>query len=316
MKIEESIEDVCRRLVRLLPADYREQHGEDLVTTLVDTADERGVLPLRERLGVLALAVRLRVVTPLSARTMAALVTLLLLFQAQQAPVALVSTVWGSVVQSRMDYDVSLWWTVGAAVSSVLWVIAFVAWLYGKVRSALWSAALAVLPLGIGMVDSVLNRIEGRSIWWVLGAFVSVFGSPFVVWSLLALLALSLGVTGGLRAPGRVRWWLVALPICAVVFQIPDLTRLIWLGPLPTWEIWLFAILVWIGGFILALRSPVVVLASGWAAALTAVIYALDPPTYTEEGRMVALAALATAVVLAACAYLGQRRTPSAREPV
>ncbi|MCK2239655.1 MULTISPECIES: hypothetical protein [unclassified Crossiella] len=304
MNIGESVEDSCRRLIRVLPADYRAAHGEDLVSTLADTVDERGVLPLRERLAVLALAVRLRVVTPVTGPAAAALVAMLVLVQ---AGLALLGVLMGTV--SALLYlgqawlpvprsDLPLAFDLGSELASqigqdLVFAAGWLAVLYGLLHGRRFAAPVAVALAGVPLVFQVINNPYGLA-WASRVLTLCTLVAALYVWR-----------RGPLSVPGRPGRWLLAL-LVSTAWLLAQAQLLAWLplgfaAPV-IWALGAVAVVVVV---LVAKGRPWLLLAGSWLALLvalshgaTSLIFDFSPPVPQLS------VALAVAVVLAGLAWL------------
>ncbi|MCO1579851.1 hypothetical protein M8C13_29275 [Crossiella sp. SN42] len=303
MNIGEPAEESCRRLVRVLPADYRAAHGEDLVVTLLDTVDERGVLPLRERLSVLALAVRLRVVTPVTGPAAAALVGMLVLVQAGMALVALLlgsvgaalflGQLWTPPVLEGLPLSFSLGEEIaGRIASDLVFAAGWLAVLHGLLRSRRYAAPLAVALAGVPLVLQVVNNPLGLA--WA--------GRVLLVCTLLA--AVLAWRRAPLTVPGRPRRWGFAV-LVATVASVAQTQFLVML-PRELWApvIWTVAAAVVLAALVVARDRPWLLLAGSWLAAILALAHAVTDLVYTSALMPHVPATVAVAIVLAGLALL------------
>lgn len=232
-----------RRVLRLLPAGYRQRWEDDMVDALLEVeqsgaaataagegperqAEEREIAllqrpPLREVAGVASLAVRLHLASPTTAGASAtarlrgdavrrvALVGLL----AAAGP-ALLSAVTGLYAPITPDVE-ALGYTRGDAVTSALWalvvVAAFAFLATGRSRTA---SVLAVL----GVVPDLRHPAETLAGAWRVSPG-TLLGA--VCWLLVLLAPLAALAAWRSDAPRPSRRWLLALPVVAVLGWLP-----------------------------------------------------------------------------------------------
>ncbi|MGO1049101.1 hypothetical protein [Crossiella sp. CA198] len=306
MNIGESVEDSCRRLVRVLPVDYRAAHGEDLVSTLADTVDERGVLPLRERLAVLALAVRLRVVTPVTGPAAAALVALLVLVQTGIALAGLlVGTVSAALFLGQAwtpapVHDVPLTLDLGGELATqigqdLVFLAAWLVVLHGLLRGRRFAAPAAAVLAGIPLVLQVIYNPLAMA--WP----GRLLGVCTVLAALLAWRCAPLSV------PGRPRRWLLGLPLATVLSLGQAQVLMMLPEEFQAPVVWALAALVTAAAVLVARGRPWLLLAVSWLAVVLGLAHVVAPLTfdfYPAEPHVPA--ALAAAVVLAGVARLNR----------
>lgn len=228
-----------RRVLRLLPADYRAAWEEDMVETFLranepDVPEDAEFVADYGRPGagevasVVALAVRLRLggvgaepkdFTRGEVVRRVALVGLLV-----QAVAALAATVALPWSQARFPRFVVPDATAGQALAGLVWVAAYLALVLGARRV---SFACAGLGVGLGAWSAVSDLSGGASTWVVGYQFL------MVVLPVLAMAAFHRDAP-----PVPVRPWLVALPVGAAVLtgllvaQTPEPTPVDWPGVL------------------------------------------------------------------------------------
>lgn len=224
-----------RRLLRLLPASYRQEWEEDMVATFLDGAHVAAAAAARddeeaeeveygspgwaEVASVVALAVRLRLGGPAAppryfawgeAVRRVALVGLL--FHAATGVAGIATTLWiaaglpgfavpdGVATGLPKDWDGAAW-----RLADLLWLPVYLALVHGQPRTARLLAPLALAPLVVWTVADLLDH-----------------GGAFAVsrsyWLLLAALpALALAAFHREAPPVEPRPWLVALPVGSAV---------------------------------------------------------------------------------------------------
>jgi hypothetical protein len=238
------LEQRYRRVLRVLPASYREMWEEDMVATFLesvatDDADKAEYLADFGRPGwsevasVLALALRVRLGgTGASPRYVAwggavRLVTLVwLLGQAVLGSAGVAIRMWltgklrwlpGPPVEWAAWVPMDVWHKAGD-LAGLVWVLAFFALVLGHPRAARVLTALAVLPIVVLAIDAVRAALAG--------------GGPLLL-TLLSLVLLDLSLLVGMVAfhhdvqPVPVRPWAVAfaagVPIVAGLLAVPVL---------------------------------------------------------------------------------------------
>jgi hypothetical protein len=172
-----ALEHRYRRLLRLLPANYRYHWEEDMVGAFMEgahTDDQASGRPARgERLSVVALAARLRLsgehATPRGLvwyQALHGLALLILLYQALSATMSVayrardVVTVFP--VQGAWSYFGFFLWS---PVLNLFWLAAFVCFVLGRLAAARVLAVLGALGgVAMAVVPYVIARIEGMYI--------------------------------------------------------------------------------------------------------------------------------------------------------
>ena len=163
-----ALERRYRRVLRLLPAGYRQAWEEDMVSAYLQSASEAGEdgPSLRERLSVVVLAVRLRLTgTHASPRTLVWLravhvfALVALLYQALAATVdaaRMVMMLWGPVVYPQDALGHLVAW--GRPTVWLLWIVAFIYVALGRLGMArmivlLIAAEATVLTSALSIID-------------------------------------------------------------------------------------------------------------------------------------------------------------------
>lgn len=314
MSSADPLEEQCRRLVRLLPAEHRAAHGEDLVATLLDTVDERGVLPLRERLSVLALAVRLRVVTPVTGPATAALLVMLVLTEAALAMAGLLSSTVNAALFAAGAWtpvaDLPLSFDLGSELAGMLaqdlvfgagWLLA----LYGLLRGRRFAAPLAAVLAGAPLIaQAVTNPDSLLWSWTLLKACVLV--AALLAWR-----------NPPRTIPGRPRRWALGLAAAIVLLLTPSLLlSLVLPVEFEKPVIWGLAAVVAVLAALTGRGRPWLLLAGSWLAALLALVHLLGGAAYSGGVPAQAPAGLTVAVLLAGLALDAHRRlTPAGAAP-
>jgi hypothetical protein len=219
-----------RRVLRVLPAGYREAWEEDMVATFLDSmgsddleADEYaadfGRPSWSEVASVVRLAVRLRVgAAGASPRSVAwgrvlRLVALMgLLVNATAVTVEAGSRLWLSGRFGWLPAPPAEWvpaappggWRTAWDLAGLLWLPAYIGLLLGQRRAAQLLAVLAVLPDGVAAISATVGAAAGAA------------PLLFTTWSHLmvdALVVLALAAFHGDAPPPRPRPWLVAFAV-------------------------------------------------------------------------------------------------------
>ena len=142
-----------RRLLRLLPATHRAARGEELLGLLLDL-DRPPTPSPHEALNIIALAIRLRLTTPLPPALTTGLSALLVAAGTQPAGDTL-DLFTGAVLATDMPAIVSSWPQIIAL--GLLPLAPLIAWLCGATRTALTLQAI-FLTVTVGwFVIDVLN---------------------------------------------------------------------------------------------------------------------------------------------------------------
>ncbi|OLF09981.1 hypothetical protein [Actinophytocola xanthii] len=222
-----------RRVLRLLPADYRAVWEEDMVDTFlagVEPADpeeaefvaDYGRPGAAEVVSVVGLAVRLRlggtgaVPTAFARGEAVRRVALVgLVVHASTAGAGIAAQLWSPLrfpgfVPTRLE--------AGWALAELVWVAAFVALVLGARRGAVWAAGLG---LGVVAVGSGYRLVAD------VGAGLGVVAYELL---LAALPVLALAAFHRDAPPVRARPWLLALPV-GVVLLSAVLLATQWPGP-------------------------------------------------------------------------------------
>jgi len=232
-----------RRVLRLLPAGYRQRWADDMVGALLDAeqsaaaasaagegperqAEERAIAllqrpPLREVAGVAALAVRLHLASPQTpgASTAARLrgdavrrVALVgLLAAAGPALLSAVTSLYTPVAPELGAAGHTRGDAVTSAVWALAWVAAYALLVTGRYRTASVLAALVVVPDLRHPVETLVNARE-VSPGTLLGS---------LCWLLVVLVPLAALLAWRSDAPRPGRWWLLALPVVAALGLAP-----------------------------------------------------------------------------------------------
>jgi hypothetical protein len=260
--VNTDLEHRYRRLLRLLPAGYRQAWEEDMVTTFLHSAEGRGVNrpPLGERLSVIALAVRLRLAGQYeSPRGKAwhhaayALALMLLLHQAFMATASLTQlaarVLWRPMERPLNEADVWLF-----ALYWLLWIVAYGALVLGWIMAARTVAVfILALIVGVTVISGDFTATVLLAVAWPAVCALLLFAVPDGsrprrgVW-LSVYLASSLVLAAHAIGYGRRDWsWLWAIDVA--VF-------------------WRLALLV---GMVVALAVPAVRRSPGWLLAIAVV---------------------------------------------
>lgn len=254
-----SLERRYRRLLRLLPAGYRQAWEEDMVSAFLQSSEgsRSPGLTLGEGLSVAILAVRLRLTgSPTSTRRWQraayGLAVMLLLYQALFATVGL-AYVAGQLYwrpQQIGPDDPDLW--LGVAYG-LLWIAAFGCAVFGRVMAARILAPLSVVPISLPFVVWA-DRFDPRYL-------------VVAVWPLLCA-ALTFAIPRTAR-PSRRLWLgaylmgsLLLAPASALAFAPRDWR---WLQLIDLGLGWRLALLV---AIIVVLATPALRRSPGWLITL------------------------------------------------
>jgi hypothetical protein len=225
------LEDRYRRVLRLLPASYREEREDEMVATYLETAgtvsDEDGARPSWPEIGsVAALAVRVRLggagapprfVVWGDAVRLVALLALLGQAAASFAGLWFVLRVHGvlgaPLFDPGFDYDAMYGppgspariWYVAQIVLGLAWIAAFLALVHDFRRAARVLVLLAAIPPAVELIRAVVAA-AGSSAWE--GVLIHSF--PQALFTAVAVLALIAGFHRDAPAV-RPRPWLIAL---------------------------------------------------------------------------------------------------------
>ena len=227
-----------RRVLRLLPAGYRRQWQEEMVTAYLDSAAESPRRSAGEWSSVVWLALRLRLngspAMP-SARPWyqfvfgIAIVTTL--YQSLHATVALASQAWEFVrfeVDASWQNQIAYWWDA----LSLVWVATFVCLVLGRAVAAR-VLVLVALAYEFGLLALIVWYTIHPS-WWVWPGMLLEHSTINQAWLCLTAAAVFL-VPATVRAPRR---WLAAYLAPAVV--ITPIVAASVTGPdEPAWPRWL-----------------------------------------------------------------------------
>jgi len=205
--VNTELERRYRRLLRLLPASYRQAWEEDMVSAFLHSVEGRRSdrLPLGERLSVVALAVRLRLAGQHASpralvwhRTLDTFALLALLTWALHATAGVAmligKSLWATVVYPHVTIGLILAW--GAIATSPLWVAAFVCLTLGRLIAARVLVLLvAGASLGLTVVRAVLSPDHA-------GALVAPTLANLTEWAWLTAPVLAVLLIPN-QAPGR-----------------------------------------------------------------------------------------------------------------
>jgi hypothetical protein len=222
-----------RRLLRVLPADYRRAWADEMTATFLesmrvgdpevdDYLADFGRPPRAEVLSVLALAVRLRLgaggASPRYAAWGAAVRRLALLGLLANAAFGLAGVgfrLWSAGELPVLPPPPAGWLhpmpsgllPVAAQLSGLLWLPAYLALVFGQWRAARAVAALALLPAAGGALLGIARQVGGEYPGPPLTE--SVGAVTYLLFDTALVLALTAYATG---APPARRRWLLALP--------------------------------------------------------------------------------------------------------
>ena len=243
-----ALEDRYRRVLRVLPAEYRAEREEELVATFLEstwTGDEEydawlrecGRPDLPEVLSVLALAARVRLAGRAGdpgayawGQAVRALVLVCLLVNALVLPMALAQHVWlaadlplpaatrDAIIGSP---QVPAWLSAVDWLVLLTWFSAFLALVLGRRRVAAGLALTALAPLVASALLAAADVVLGRA---------PRSGSPATLLTLITinvLLVLALAAFHDGAPPLDRRRWLARLAIGSVLIPVPGVLLLL-----------------------------------------------------------------------------------------
>ncbi|AVT29122.1 hypothetical protein C6361_06040 [Plantactinospora sp. BC1] len=196
-----------RRLLRLLPASHRAARGEELLGLLLDLDHGRQHPSRHETLNIIALAIRLRLTTPVTAAALGTGLSALLVAAGTQPAGDTLDLFTGAVLATDMPAVISSWPEIVAI--GLLPLAPLIAWLCGATRTALTLQAI-ILTATVGWF--VIGLLGGAGMGINPGQ--QLFGHAVPV---LILVLLVIADRERWRVPRpRLFWWaLVPLGILA-----------------------------------------------------------------------------------------------------
>lgn len=242
------LEERYRRVLSILPAQYRAEREEELVATFLEsswTGDgeydgwlrDYGRPDLHEVVSVLALAARVRLAGPAGdpgayawGQAVRVLALVCLLANALVLPMALAQHLWiaghfplPTATVDAIDETAPLpaWWSAVEWLALVAWFGAFLALVLGRRRAAVCLALAAVTPSVASAVLAAADVLLGRT---------TRSGSPA---TLLTLLTINVAVVLALAAfhdgapPVDRQRWLVRLAIASALVPVPGVLLLL-----------------------------------------------------------------------------------------
>ncbi|WP_410821065.1 hypothetical protein [Micromonospora sp. 050-3] len=196
-----------RRLLRLLPATHRTARGEELLGLLLDLDDGRRHPSRHETLNIIALAIRLRLTTPVTTAALTTGLSALLVAAGTQPAGHTLDLFTGAVLTTDMPAIISSWPQIVGL--GLLPLAPLIAWLCGATRTALTLQAM-FLTVTVGWF--VFDVLNGAGMGTNLGQQIFAYAVPA---SILALLAIAARERWTVPRP-RLFWWaLVPLGILA-----------------------------------------------------------------------------------------------------
>jgi hypothetical protein len=226
-----------RRMLRLLPAGYRQTWEEDMVSAFLQGADGASRPPLGERLSVLALAARLWLTGSHASprglvwyQTVRTLALLVLLHQAVTASVGLAreATMLATNPQIYPLSDANILAVSGRTTVRLTWIVAFVCLAIGRLVAArLLVTSAAIAGIGFSLALSAASPYADSPF---LAAAVGTL-VPWV-WLVISVVAVLL-IPAGIHAPDRrLRWlWLGAYLVAAPVLAAHHVYHLLTISP-------------------------------------------------------------------------------------
>ncbi|MFE9191719.1 hypothetical protein ACFYL6_19125 [Micromonospora sp. NPDC007208] len=196
-----------RRLLRLLPATHRTARGEELLGLLLDLDDGRRHPSRHETLNIIALAIRLRLTTPVTTAALTTGLSALLVAAGTQPAGGTLDLFTGAVLAADMPAIISSWPELVAL--GLLPLAPLIAWLCGATRTALTLQAI-FLTVTVGWF--VFDVFNGAGMGTNIGQLLFAYAVPV---SILVLLAIADRERWTAPRP-RLFWWaLVPLGILA-----------------------------------------------------------------------------------------------------
>ncbi|MET8091149.1 hypothetical protein [Micromonospora sp. NPDC005220] len=196
-----------RRLLRLLPATHRTARGEELLGLLLDLDHGRRHPSWHETLNIIALAIRLRLTTPVTTTALTTGLTALLVAAGTQPAGHTLDLFTGAVLATDMSAIIASWPQLVAL--GLLPLAPLIAWLCGAPRTALTLQAI-FLTVTVGWF--VIDVLNGADLGINPGQQLFAYAPPALTVVLLAIAARERWT-----APRpRLFWWaLVPLGILA-----------------------------------------------------------------------------------------------------
>ncbi|WP_327032122.1 hypothetical protein [Micromonospora ureilytica] len=197
-----------RRLLRLLPATHRTARGEELLGLLLDLDDGRRHPSRHETLNIIALAIRLRLTTPVTTVALTTALSALLVAAGTQPAGQTLDLFTGAVLATDMPAIIAGWPQIVAL--GLLPLAPLIAWLCGATRTALTLQAI-FLTVTVGWF--VIEMLNGADVGINNpGQQLFSYAAPVLT---LVLLAIAARERWTLPRP-RLFWWaLVPLGILA-----------------------------------------------------------------------------------------------------
>jgi len=196
-----------RRLLRLLPATHRTARGEELLGLLLDLDHGRRHPSPHEALNIIALAIRLRLTTPVTSTALTTGLSALLVAAGTRPAGDTLDLFTGAVLATDMPAIISSWPQIVAL--GLLPLAPLIAWLCGANRNALTLQAI-FLTVTVGWF--VIDVLNGTGMGTNPGQQLLMYAVPV---SILVLLAIAARERWTAPRP-RLFWWaLVPLGVLA-----------------------------------------------------------------------------------------------------
>ncbi|MBM0274392.1 hypothetical protein [Micromonospora tarensis] len=171
-----------RRLLRLLPASHRNTRGEELLGLLLDLDHGRRHPSRHETLNIIALAIRLRLTTPVTTAALTTGLSALLVAAGTQPAGDTLDLFTGAVLATDMPAITSSWPQMVAL--GLLPLAPLIAWLCGATRTALTlQAMLLTVTVGWFLVDV----FSGAGLGIDPGQQLVAYAVPVLIFVLLAI---------------------------------------------------------------------------------------------------------------------------------
>ncbi|WP_089154885.1 hypothetical protein [Micromonospora sp. NBS 11-29] len=171
-----------RWLLRLLPATHRAARGEELLGLLLDLDHGRRHPSRHETWNLIALAIRLRLTTPVTTAALTTGLSALLVAAGTQPVGATLDLFTGAALASDMPGIISGWPQI--VVLGLLPLAPLIAWLCGATRTALALQAI-FLTLTVGWF--VIDVLRGAGVGINPGGQLFAYAAPVLIFVLLAL---------------------------------------------------------------------------------------------------------------------------------
>lgn len=198
-----------RRLLRLLPATHRAARGEELLGLLLDLDHGRRRPSRHETLNIIALAIRLRLTTPVTTAALTTGLSALLVAAGTQPAGHTLDLFTGAVLATDMPAIIASWPQI--AVLGLLPLAPLIAWLCGATRTALTLQAI-FLTVTVGWF--VIDVLSGAGMGMNPSQQFFAYAPPVLTLVLLAIAALERWT-----APRPRLFWWALVPLGILVWK-------------------------------------------------------------------------------------------------